>query len=49
MDTDLPDDNETQADFYEVIEFVRVSTVLCHQEFGKHVNVSVKQSNKTLH
>ena len=50
MDTELPDDNDTQADFYEVIEFVRVSTVLCHQEFGKHVNKPMSSTkNTTLH
>ncbi len=48
MDTELDEDNESQADFYEVIEFVRISTVLCHQEFGKAVNQAKPVSN-TLH
>ncbi len=48
MDTELEEDNESQADFYEVIEFVRISTVLCHQEFGKAVN-QAKPASKTLH
>lgn len=38
MDTELDDSNETQADFYEIIEFIRVSAILCHQEYGKQVN-----------
>ena len=47
MDTELDDSNETQADFYEIIEFLRVSAILCHQEFGKTAN---KDTNaKTLH
>jgi uncharacterized protein YgfB (UPF0149 family) len=48
MDTELDEDNESQADFYEVIEFVRISTVLCHQEFGKAVN-QAKPASNTLH
>ncbi|MBU2918921.1 UPF0149 family protein [Psychrosphaera sp. F3M07] len=48
MDTQLDEDNESQADFYEVIEFVRISTVLCHQEFGKAVN-QAKPVTNTLH
>lgn len=48
MDIELDDSNETQADFYEVVEFVRVSAVLCHQEFGKIVNKN-KSANNTLH
>ena len=28
MDTELDEDNESQADFYEVIEFVRISTLV---------------------
>lgn len=48
MDTELDDSNETQADFYEVIEFVRVSAVLCYQEFGKRANVD-EPKKKTLH
>ena len=48
MDTELEDSNETQADFYEIIEFIRISAVLCHQEFGKAANVE-EQTNKTLH
>lgn len=47
MDTELDDSNETQADFYEIIEFLRVSAILCHQEFGKHVNKSA--DSKTVH
>lgn len=46
MDTELDDDNESQADFYEVVEFVRVSTVLCHQEFSRQVG---RSNSKTLH
>lgn len=47
METDLEDNNDNQADFYEVIEFIRVSTVLCYQEFGKKVNTPAPA--KTLH
>lgn len=48
MDTELEDDNESQADFYEIVEFIRISAVLCHQEFGKAANVA-EQDTKTLH
>ena len=48
MDSELEDNNENQADFYEVIEFIRVSAVLVHQEFGKQVNTESSE-NKTLH
>jgi hypothetical protein len=47
METDIEDSNENQADFYEVIEFIRVSSVLCYQELGKKVNLS--NADKTLH
>ena len=48
MEADMEDTNENQADFYEVIEFVRVSAILCYQEFGKKA-VSTQATNKTLH
>lgn len=48
MDTDLDDDNDTLADFYEIIEFIRISAVLCHQELGKQVNQPSAASN-TVH
>ena len=48
MDTELEDNNESQADFYEIVEFIRISAVLCHQEFGKQVN-EPKSPNKTIH
>ncbi|GHB59154.1 hypothetical protein GCM10008107_05370 [Psychrosphaera saromensis] len=48
MDTQFDENNESQADFYEVVEFVRISAVLCHQEFGKAVN-EPKSESKTLH
>ena len=48
MDAEIEDSNEAQADFYEIIEFIRVSAVLVHQEFGKQVNKATEQS-KTLH
>lgn len=47
MDTELDDSNETQADFYEIIEFIRVSAILCHQEYGKQVNKG--NNNDTVH
>ena len=48
MDAEIEDSNESQADFYEVIEFIRVSAVLVHQEFGKQVNTDA-DVKKTLH
>lgn len=48
MDSEIEDSNEGQADFYEVVEFIRVSAVLIHQEFGKPVQEEDKK-NKTLH
>lgn len=48
MDSELEDNNENQADFYEVVEFIRVSAVLIHQEFGKRIE-TVESKNKTLH
>ncbi|NVK24448.1 MAG: UPF0149 family protein [Gammaproteobacteria bacterium] len=48
MDTELEDNNDTQADFYEIVEFIRISAVLCHQEFGKAANAA-QQEIKTLH
>lgn len=48
LDTEMEDSNENQADFYEIIEFIRVSAVLVHQEFGKHVN-NPQNESKTLH
>lgn len=48
MDTELEDNNENQANFYEIVEFIRISSVLCHQEFGKQVNTN-KPTDKTLH
>lgn len=48
MEADMEDTNENQADFYEVIEFVRVSAILCYQEFGKKV-VASQPASKTLH
>lgn len=47
MDTELDDSNETQADFYEIIEFIRVSAILCHQEYGKQVNKGT--DSQTVH
>ena len=47
MDTELDESNETQADFYEIIEFVRISSILCHQEYGKQVNKG--NDSKTVH
>lgn len=48
MDSELEDSNDNQADFYEVVEFVRVSAVLIHQEFGKPVQEETPEK-KTLH
>lgn len=48
MDSGIEDSNDAQADFYEVIEFIRISAVLVHQEFGKQVNKGADQP-KTLH
>lgn len=48
MDSEMEDNNENQADFYEVVEFVRVSAILCHQEFGTETTVP-DDENKTLH
>lgn len=48
MEPEMEDNNENQADFYEVVEFVRVSAILCYQEFGKKTQ-SAAETNKTLH
>ena len=48
MDAEIDNTNENQADFYEIIEFVRVSAVLVHQEYGKPVNTET-ETQKTLH
>ncbi|QTH64553.1 UPF0149 family protein [Psychrosphaera ytuae] len=48
MEPEMEDNNENQADFYEVVEFVRVSAILCYQEFGKKTQTAT-ESNKTLH
>ncbi|GAB3003161.1 UPF0149 family protein [Psychrosphaera aestuarii] len=48
MDSEMEDTNENQADFYEVVEFIRVSAILCHQEFGTETTVP-DDSKKTLH
>ena len=48
MDAELDDTNENQADFFEVIEFIRVSAVLVHQEFGKPASMQT-DTPKTLH
>jgi uncharacterized protein len=48
MDSALEDSNEGQADFYEVAEFVRISAILVHQEFGKPVQ-NDDEVKKTLH
>ncbi len=48
MDHEMEDTNENQADYYEVVEFIRVSAILCHQEFGKP-NTHEDESKKTLH
>lgn len=48
MDPDLDDTNESQGDYYEVVEFIRVSAVLIHQEFGKPLQDEA-EPKKTLH
>ncbi|MDC2887601.1 UPF0149 family protein [Psychrosphaera sp. G1-22] len=48
MDPNLDDTNESQGDYYEVVEFIRISAVLIHQEFGKPLQDDA-EPKKTLH
>ena len=48
LETDMEESNEAYADFYEIIEFIRIAAILCHQEFGKKMNIDETKA-KTLH
>lgn len=48
MDEEMPENEESEQALFEVMEYVRMSAMLCFNELGAHRGPSA-QANKTLH
>ena len=49
MDEEMDEDEETEKAFFEVVEYVRVSAMLCFNELGKSLLDSRHQSDSAVH
>ncbi|WP_394174244.1 UPF0149 family protein [Thalassotalea litorea] len=47
LSSELEDDEETEEAYYEILEYVRISSLLCFAELGD--NPTPEQDSKTLH
>ncbi|WP_102797453.1 UPF0149 family protein [Bowmanella denitrificans] len=48
MDEEMPDNEDSEQALFEVMEYVRMSAMLCFNEMG-NATVQANKSNKTLH
>lgn len=48
LDVETSDDEETDRAYFEIVEYLRVSAIMCFCEIGEQIQVACK-SEKTLH
>ncbi|RUO69875.1 YecA family protein [Pseudidiomarina sediminum] len=48
LDLEVDDDEEAERAYFEIVEYLRISAMLCFNELGKNANTECK-TNKTLH
>lgn len=48
LDLEVDDDEDAERAYFEIMEYLRISAMMCFNEVGQHANTECK-TNKTLH